>query len=127
MALELSYKPSYQRYQLVIPPRLWADFFAQLTDENQGRLMTLRQRHPQLGEVEILGHSPLVAAVYGHPNQGGDLVIMVSQPQDSGEITYTHRIALPQAVSIVTDDDGVVQACRIAAADQAQTILSFQA
>ncbi|MGB3202857.1 MAG: DUF5335 family protein [Nodosilinea sp.] len=117
---------SYKRYELAIPPAVWSEFFEQLTDENQGRLITLKQLNDQTGDFEVLRHTPLQSITYDRPDFGSDLVVTVGRPQGLGEATYTHRLVCPQAISIVTDEDGIVLSCTITNQDQAQSKLSFQ-
>lgn len=117
---------SYKRYQLDIPPAVWSEFFDQLTDENRGRLITLKLLDDQLGDFEVLRHTPLHAITYDRPDRGSDLVVTVDRPQGLGEATYAHRVVCPQAVSIVTDEDGIVLSCTITNRDQAQSKIIFQ-
>ncbi|PSR18182.1 hypothetical protein C8255_08695 [filamentous cyanobacterium CCP3] len=129
---------SYKRYQLDIPPAVWAEFFDQLTEENRGRLITLKLLDDQLGDFEVLRHTPLYGITYvaggvargaaggDRPGGRGDLVVTVGRPQGLGEATYAHRVVCPQAVSIVTDEDGIVLSCTITNRDQAQSKISFQ-
>lgn len=117
---------SYKRYQLAIPPAVWSDFFAQLTDENRGRLITLKQLDDQLGDFEVLRHTALQAITYNRTDYGSDLVVIVDRPHVIGETTYAHRVVCPQAVSIVTDEDDIVLSCTITNQDQAQSKISFQ-
>ncbi|MGB3308296.1 MAG: DUF5335 family protein [Nodosilinea sp.] len=117
---------SYKRYQLAIPPAVWSEFFDQLTDENRGRLITLKLLDDQMGDFEVLRHAPLQAIAYDRPDCGSDIVVTVGRPQGIGEATYAHRVVCPQAVSIVTDEDGIVLSCTITNQDQAQSKISFQ-
>ena len=125
---------SYKRYQLDIPPAVWSEFFDQLTDENRGRLITLKLLDDQLGDFEVLRHTPLHSITYvpagatgsDRPDCRGDLVVTVGRPQGLGEATYAHRVVCPQAVSIVTDEDGIVLSCTITNRDQVQSKISFQ-
>ncbi|MGB3137063.1 MAG: DUF5335 family protein [Nodosilinea sp.] len=113
---------SYKRYQFDIPPAVWSEFFDQLTEENQGRLVTLKQLDDQLGDFEVLRRTPL----HSIDCDRHDLVVTVGRPQGLAETTYAHRILSPQSVSIVTDEDGVVLSCTITNQDQAQNRISFQ-
>lgn len=123
MDLELSYR----RYQLEIPQTIWLEFFAQLTDENQGRPLTLKQRDRQIGDIELLRHKPLCSIDYTRPDHGNDLVITVSQAWGSQAATFAHRIVSPKIVNIITDEDGGILTCTVTDSDQTQTIINFQA
>ncbi len=122
MALELS----CPRYQVEIPPLVWAEFFELMTDDNRGRLITITLLESQLGEVEVIRHRPLYSMTYADADHGNDLVVTVSRSPENRQVTYAHRIVLPQWVTITTDEDGVMQSCRVTDNDQAQTILDFQ-
>lgn len=117
---------SYQRYQLDIPSVVWSEFFEQLTDENQGRLITLKLLDERLGDFEVLRHTPLHSITYDCPTDGSDLIVTVGRPQGVGEATYAHRVVLPRAISIITDEDGFVLSCTITNQDGVQTLISFQ-
>ncbi len=122
MDLELSCK----RYQLEIPPGIWQEFFAQLTDEHRGRLITLKQLDRELGEFDVLRQKPLFSITYAQPDHSRDLVVTGNRFLGTREAVYAHRIVAPQAVSIVTDDDGAIQTCTITDDDNAQTTISFE-
>ncbi|WP_017297003.1 DUF5335 family protein [Nodosilinea nodulosa] len=122
MPLDLSYK----RYQLDIPSVVWSEFFEQLTDENRGRLITLTLLDEQMGDFEVLRHTPLYSITYDRPIDGSDLIVTVGRPQGVGEATYAHRVVLPETISIITDEDGFVLSCTITNRDRAQTLISFQ-
>ncbi|HZG38158.1 MAG TPA: DUF5335 family protein [Nodosilinea sp.] len=117
---------SYKRYQLDIPPMVWPDFFDQLTDDNRGRLTTLKRLDAQLGDFEVLRSMPLHAITYRWADDGRDLVVTLGRPSGIDEVTYTHRIVFPRTVSIITDEDGVVLSCTVTTDDDAQTIIGFQ-
>lgn len=117
---------SYKRYELAIPPAIWSEFFEQLTDENQGRLITLKRLDDHTEDFEVLRHTPLHSITYDRLDSGSDLVVTVGRPQGLGEATYAHRVVCPRAVSIVTDEDGMVLSCTITNQDQAQSKISFQ-
>ncbi|MBE9138164.1 DUF5335 family protein [Nodosilinea sp. LEGE 07088] len=121
MTLELSYK----RYQLDIPQSIWVEFFAQFTDEHRGYPLTLKLRDPQLGDWELLRHKPFFAIAYDRSDIDNNLVITVSQSLETPEVAYAHRVVYPQAVTIVTDDDGRILSCTVTDSDQAQTIINF--
>jgi hypothetical protein len=118
---------SRQRYQLDIPQAVWSEFFAQFTDDNQGRLVTLKLRDAQLGDVDVLRHQPLNAMAYPRPEGGHDLVVTVGQPHGAGQATFAHRVESPQSVSIITDEDGLVLSCTVTHDDQSQTVISLGA
>ncbi len=122
MLLEMSYR----RYQLDIPPGIWPDFFAQFTEDNQGRPMALKQLDSQREEVALLRPTPLEAVVYDRLNHRSDLVVTVSDFQGRGEAAYGYRIIDPKSVSIMTDEDGVTQCCTVIDGRRAQTMISFQ-
>lgn len=122
MNLELSYK----RYQLDIPHGIWQEFFAQLTDEHRGRLITLKQLDQELGDFNVLCQKPLFSITYDQPDHSKDLMVTVNRFLGTREAVYAHRIVSPQAVSIVTDEDGAIQSCTITDEDCAQTVISFQ-
>ncbi len=122
MNLELSYK----RYQLDIPHGIWQEFFAQLTDEHRGRLVTLKQLDQELGDFNVLYQKPLFSITYDQPDHSNDLMVTVNRFLGTREAVYAHRIVSPQAVSIVTDEDGAIQSCTITDEDYAQTVISFQ-
>ncbi|MBE9113326.1 DUF5335 family protein [Nodosilinea sp. LEGE 07298] len=122
MDLELSSK----RYHLDIPQCLWLDFFTQLTDENRGRFITLKLLDGQLGDFDLLHHKPLFSVIYDRPNYGNDLVVTVSRSLGVHEATYAHRIVYPQAVDVVTNNDGVILSFTVTDDDHAQTVISFQ-
>ncbi|WP_035984666.1 DUF5335 family protein [Leptolyngbya sp. KIOST-1] len=117
---------SYKRYRLDIPPRVWSEFFEQFTDENQGRLITLKLVDEQLGDFTVLRRTPLHAIAYHGPDHNHDLLVTVGRPEGIGDATYTHRIVQPRAISIVTDEDGLVLSCTIIHHDQSQSTISFQ-
>jgi|GEM_PF-2536896 len=122
MPLEISYR----RYQLDIPHGIWPDFFAQFTEDNRGRSMALKQLDSKRGELALLRYTPLGAIVYDRLNHRSDLVVTVSDPQGMGEAAYGHRIIDAQSVSIITDEDGLIQACTVIDDSRTQTIISFQ-
>lgn len=124
MPLDLSYK----RYQLHIPSVVWSDFFEQLTDENRGRLITLKLLDERLGDFEVLRHTPLHSITYDCPIDGSDLdlIVTVGRPQGMEAATYAHRVVLPKTISIITNEDGFVLSCTITSQDHVQTLISFQ-
>ncbi|MBD1874366.1 DUF5335 family protein [Nodosilinea sp. FACHB-131] len=122
MDLELSCK----RYQLEIPHGIWQEFFAQLTDEHRGRLVTLKQLDKELGDFNVLYQKPLFSITYDQPDHSNDLMVTVNRFLGTREAVYAHRIVSPQAVSIITDEDGAIQSCTITDDDYAQTVISFQ-
>lgn len=116
---------SHQRYQLDIPRGVWQAFFAQLTDERRGHLITLQLGDRQRGDYDLWRHSPLLAIVYDPSDQGRDLVITASRSLDTHAAHPIHRIIQPQTVSIITDEDGIIQSCTVTDDKQVQTIISF--
>lgn len=124
--LDMDLKLFAKRYQLDIPQGLWLDFFAQFTDDNKGRLITLQLLDKQMGDFDLLRHKPLFSIIYERPNCGNDLVVTVSRSLGIHEATYAHRIVYPQTINIVTDEDGVVLSCTVTDDDHAQTVISFQ-
>lgn len=122
MPLELSYR----RYQIDIPQAVWPEFFDQCTDDNRGRLITLKMLDAQMDDFEVLRHRPLYAITYDRSGPGNDLVVTIGCPLGAGEATYAHRIGFPQAVSIVTDEDGVILSCTVTDGDHGQTVIRFQ-
>lgn len=122
MNLQLSAK----RYQLDIPPALWAEFFAQLTEDHRGRPVALKLLTHQLSELDVLRPTPLQSITYDRSPQGHDLIVTVSGSGDRDRATYAHRIVYPQVVTLITDDDGIILTCTITDNDHTQTVLSFQ-
>jgi hypothetical protein len=122
MHLELSDK----RYQIDIPQAVWPEFFDQCTDDNRGRLITLKLMDAQMGDFEVLRHKPLWAITYDRPDHGNDLVVTIGRSLGAGEATYAHRIMFPKAVSIITDEDGIILSCTVTDDDHAQIMISFQ-
>ena len=122
MDLELS--PN--RYQIDICQQVWPEFFMRFTDDNRGRLLTLKILDRQQGDFEVLSGSRLSSVVYEPPNHGNDLVVTVSRSAHLREATYAHGIVYPQIVQIITDEDGIIQTCTITDDDQAQTMIRFE-
>ena len=114
-----------QRYQIDIPQALWTEFFAQLTDDNRGRLIGLKLLDCQLGDFEVLHHQPLHSIAYDRPNQGSDLMVTVKGDLDNHDVTYTHRIVRPQFFTLTTNEDGIILTCTVTNIAHAQTIISF--
>jgi hypothetical protein len=63
---------SHQRYQLDIPRGVWQAFFAQLTDERRGHLMTLKLWERELGACDVLRDSALLAIAYDPSDPGNE-------------------------------------------------------
>ncbi len=117
---------SAHRYQLNIPVGVWLEFFAQLTEDNCGRLINLKILDGQMGDFEVLRYRPFFAVTYHRPNHGNDLVVTVGHGSGAQVNTYDHVIVCPQTVSIITDEDGIVQSCTVTDDDHAQTVITFQ-
>jgi hypothetical protein len=122
----MSFLPPESKYQFVIPQLVWPEFLEQFTQDNRGRLVTLKILDAQLGDFEVLSYTPLFAMAYDPPDHGNDLVVTVSRNLSSATATYAHIIVYPQTLEVVTDADGNIKACTITDDDRAQTIICLE-
>jgi hypothetical protein len=117
---------SESAYRFVIPQPIWSEFLAQFTQDNRGRLVTLKILDDQLGDFEVLSHTPLFAIAYEPPNFGNDLVVTVSRTLSTELATYAHVIVYPQVLEVITDADGNIESCTVTDDDRAQTIICLE-
>lgn len=117
---------SEPEYRFVIPQSVWSEFLQQFTQDHRGRLVTLKILDEQLGDFEVLSHTPLFAIAYEPPNYGNDLVVTVSRTLSTATATYAHVIVYPQRLEVVTDADGNIESCTVTDDDRAQTIICLE-
>jgi hypothetical protein len=117
---------SQKRYQLEIPQLVWEEFFEQFTEDNRERPITLQIVDQQLGSFNLLSGTPLHSVIYEPPDLSNDLVVAVSRQLQSREVTFAHTIDYPQAITIITDDDGLVLSCIVTDDNNAQTVIHFE-
>jgi hypothetical protein len=114
------------KYRFVIPQPVWSEFLKQFTQDHRGRLITLKILDEQLGDFEVLSHTPLFAIAYDPPDYGNDLVVTVSRTLSTATATYAHVIVYPQTLEVVTDADGNIASCTVTDDDRAQTIICLE-
>lgn len=106
-----------------VPSERWGEFFAQFSDGNRGRHISIEIINSELGDAEVIKNAPLQAMVYARPGKGDDLVIEVGKD----EVTYAHTIDSPTEVLTGQDSNGVMIAVRISDAAGTQTLIKLQA
>jgi hypothetical protein len=78
-----------------------------------------------MGRFNLLSGTPLHSVIYELPDHGNGLVVAVSRQLRSQEVTFAHIIVYPQALTLITDDDGIVLSCTVTDDDHTQTIIHF--
>lgn len=96
MDLELSPR----RYQIDIPQGIWLEFFVQLTQDNRGRLITLKLLDNQPGNFDLLCHKPLFSVIYERPNYGNDLVVTVSRAWAIAKPPMPTALSIPSSLAL---------------------------
>ncbi len=104
-----------------IAPERWTEFFEQLSNGNQGRLIRLEIVNPERGDEIRFQKSPLLSLVYDSVNTGQ---VTISASEE--EITRSYTIHGPNTVWEALDSNGKVVALEILDESQTQTILQFQ-
>jgi hypothetical protein len=106
-----------------VPRERWGKFFAQFSDGNRGRHISIEMIGSELGDAELIQNAPLMAMIYDRPGKGDDLVIEVGQD----EVTYAHTIDSPTEVLTGQNSDGLMMAIQIADVAGTKTLVKLQA
>jgi Family of unknown function (DUF5335) len=106
-----------------VPREQWGEFFAQFSDGNRGRHISIEMIGSELGDAELIQNAPLMAMIYDRPGKGDDLVIEVGQD----EVTYAHTIDSPTEVLTGQNSDGLMMAIQIADVAGTKTLVKLQA
>jgi Family of unknown function (DUF5335) len=106
-----------------VPRERWGEFFAQFSDGNRGRRISIETIGLELGDAELIQNAPLMALIYDRPGKGDDLAIEVGQD----EVTYAHTIDSPTEVLTGQNSDGLMMAIQISDAAGTKTLIKLQA
>ncbi len=101
----------------------WPAFFTRISNENQGRSLTLAVVDPNAGESGTHKQGKLMAIDYDPAGEGDDIVISTGVD----ELGYSHPIPHPTEVWSAEEGNGKVAALEIVDRSGAKSILRFSA
>ena len=105
-----------------IPIEQWSDFFSQLSNQNQGRNLSLEIYDQDSGDVGATRQGQLLAVDYDPVGKGNDIVVTTGVDQ----IDYSHTIPSPVEVWQAENDNGRINAIEIIDQNNVKTIVSLE-
>lgn len=100
----------------------WTEYFKQLTNSNQGRLISLEVIGEEIGDQQPVDNQPLMSVIYDPKSQSEDLTISIGREQ----VAYSHIVSNLSEVQEAHDENGKVVALEMNDQSGNQTIMSFQ-
>ena len=105
-----------------LPQVNWLDYFANFSDDNKGRLITIELIDMADGYQPLADASPLLAIDYDPVNKGNNITISTG----IDVLGYMHTIDEPNEIWQQNDDDGRVMSLEIKNQANSNAIITFE-
>jgi len=105
-----------------LPQTDWLDYFANFSNGNKGRLISIEIVNMTDGDLPLTDDSPLLAIDYDPVNKGNNITISTG----INTIDYMHTISVPNEIWHQQDDNGKVISLEIKNLANTNTIITFK-